>query len=115
MEANQDRHKDASLDRMLREWVVEDPLPLRFEEQVWVQIKRAEFPPKARLWTWLERLLESVLPQPKVAYCYVSLLLAVGIAMGMWEAQKQINRLDASLGSRYLQSVDPFQGARPNQ
>ena len=108
MKANQEPEKDAALDRILQTWVLEQPLPPRFEQQVWHRIRRAEVQAQASLRTMITRLLEVVLPRPKVAYSYVSVLLVMGVAVGAWEAQRQNSRLEASLGSRYLQSVDPF-------
>jgi hypothetical protein len=109
MKANHEPEKDASLDRLLQQWVLEEPLPPRFQEQVWHQVRQAEVQPTAGVWTLLASLLAIVLPRPRVAYSYVSLLLVIGVAVGAWEAQKQNSRLETSLGSRYLQSVDPFQ------
>jgi hypothetical protein len=110
---NQEHQENASLDRLLREWVVDEPLPPRFEEQVWHRIRQTEVDSQASIWSWLFCLIEVILPRPKVAYSYFSLLLVMGIAIGVWEAQKQNSQLEASLGSRYLQSVDPFQVAPP--
>ena len=59
--------------------------------------------------------MEVVLPQPKVAYSYIAALLVLGVAGGSWAAQKQNDRLDALLGSRYLQTINPYQAALPDQ
>lgn len=115
MKANQEPEKDASLDRILQEWVLEERLPLRFQEQVWARIIRTEAQSQASPWTLLGRVLEVVLPRPKVACSYLSVLLIIGIGVGAWEAQRQNSRLEASLGSRYLQSVNPFQTVAPDR
>jgi len=60
------------------------------------------------------RLLEVVLPTPKVAYCYLAVLLAFGLVAGAWAAQQHNHRLESALGSRYLQSIDPLQTASLN-
>ena len=56
------------------------------------------------------RLVDVVLPRPKVALAYVSVLLALGMTAGAWAAQLKTNYTEASLGSRYVRSVDPYQG-----
>jgi len=53
--------------------------------------------------------MEVALPQPKFAYSYVAALLLLGIVAGSWAAQRETSRLDAVLGSRYVQSIDPYQ------
>src|SRR5689334_13039178 len=111
MKANQQPEQDATLDRILREWVVEESLPPRFQERVWNRIAQAEAKPQPSFRVLAMRVLEVILPQPKVAYSYVLVLLVMGVGIGAWEAQKQNSRLETSLGSRYLQSVNPFQTA----
>jgi hypothetical protein len=111
MKAKQESEENAVLDRLVKEWVVQEPLPLRFQEQVWARIERAEVEPEPSFWSLVARTLAAALERPKVACSYVSLLLVIGIAFGVWEAQRQNSELEASLGSRYLQSVDPFQPA----
>jgi len=114
MKPNQETEKDASLDKALRGWVVDAPLPPRFQEQVWKRISRAEAEPT--LLTLLRSTLvwfQASLSQPKLALSYVVVLLVVGMAAGSWAAQKQNSRLDESLGSRYLQSINPFQTVSP--
>jgi hypothetical protein len=59
----------------------------------------------------LRHLTEVVLPQPKFAYSYVAALLVLGVVIGSWAAQRETSRLSAALGSRYVQSVDPYQRA----
>lgn len=111
MNGKQKSAENAALDRLAKEWVVKEPLPLRFQEQVWARIERAEVEPEPSLWSFVARMLAAALERPKVAYSYVSLLLVIGISFGVWEAQRQNSQLEASLGSRYLQSVNPFQAA----
>jgi len=111
MDLEHKHQDDTSLDRLLQEWVVSEPLPPRFDEQVWHRIRRAETEPQASIWALMARLITVVVPRPKVACSYITVLLVVGVVAGAWEAQRQNNRLDSALGSRYLQSVNPFQAA----
>ena len=101
------------MDGVLRRWVVGTPLPPRFQEQVWRRIERVEATPEvAPQAAWL-RFLEFVLPRPKVAGVYLAVLLASGVTAGSWAAQRQNARIVSSLGSRYLQSVDPYLAVPP--
>lgn len=96
------------MDKILKRWVVDAPLPPRFQEQVWKRIARTEARPARTVWASLRHLMEVALPQPKFAYSYVAALLVLGVVAGSWAAQRETNRLEAALGSRYVQSVDPF-------
>jgi len=110
MKTNQNAEKDRDLDNLLKQWVVEASLPPRFEEQVWQRIARAEPKPEKTVtfWNLLWRLIETNFPRPKLAYSYTAVLLLLGIVSGAWTAQRQADRLNADLGSRYVQSVDPY-------
>lgn len=99
------------LDRVLKQWVVDAPLPPRFQEQVWQRIAPSEVGSSRSFRSLLTRFMEVVLPQPKIAYSYVTALLVLGLAASAWAAEKQNSRLQTSLSSRYLQSVDPYQTA----
>jgi len=117
MKSNEDPQSDHDLKQILREWVVDAPLPPRFQEQVWQRIALAEAKPGATttIWALLCGLLETKLPQPKFAYSYVAVLLLLGVVSGAWAAQRESNRLNAALGSAYVQSVDPYQKVALNQ
>jgi len=117
MKSNEDPQSDHDLKQILRQWVVDAPLPPRFQEQVWQRIARAEAKPEATttIWSLLRGLLETKLPQPKFAYSYVATLLLLGVVSGAWAAQRESNRLTAALGSAYVQSVDPYQKVALNQ
>jgi hypothetical protein len=110
MKPNQDPEKDRAMDKVLGEWVVDAPLPARFQEQVWQRIARAEVRPEEAIsfWTLLRRLVEANLPRPKFAYSFVAILVLLGVVSGAWAAQRETSRLNATLGSRYMQSVDPY-------
>ena len=111
MKLKQEPQDDASLDGLLQEWVVEESLPRRFNEQVWHRIRRVESEPQTSIRAFIARLITVIMPRPKVACSYISVLLVIGVVVGAWQAQRQNNRLEADLGSRYLQSVDPYQAA----
>lgn len=108
MKPNYDPEKDRALDKILKQWVVDAPLPPRFQEQVWQRIARTEARPAPTLWASLRHLTEVALPQPKFTYSYVAALLVLGVVAGSWAAQRETNRLEAALGSRYMQSIDPY-------
>ncbi len=109
MKPNQQHEKDESLNRVLRQWTVEASLPPRFQQQVWQRISREESQPKATFRAGLVRLVEVVLPRPKVAFSYVASLLILGVAAGAVAAQIKTSHLEADLSARYVQSVTPFQ------
>ncbi len=96
------------LDAVLRQWTVGARLPPRFQEQVWQRIARAEARRAAAFRAGLWRLVEVVLPRPKVAFGCMAALLVSGIAAGSWAAQIKSSRLQATLGLRYVQSLDPY-------
>jgi len=114
MKTNQEPESDAALNTVLFAWRVKTALPPSFQEQVWHRIARAEEQSRPGFGSILSSLLEFVLPRPKVAYAYLALLLALGVAAGSWTAQVKNSRLQTSLGSRYLQSVNPFPTASTN-
>jgi ferric-dicitrate binding protein FerR (iron transport regulator) len=99
---------DEQLNKMLGEWVVDAPLPPRFEEQVWRRIERSETAADAPPLTRLFRSVAESFTRPKVAYAYVAVLLAVGMAAGSWTAQVKSNQVETALGERYVGSVDPY-------
>ena len=108
MKSNQDPERDERLRALLRSWVVDIPLPPRFQERVWQRIDRADLQRESPFWAGLLRLVEVALPRPKVAFAYVSVLLAVGVTAGAWAAQVKTSHTQADLGLRYVQSIDPY-------
>lgn len=109
MKPNPEAQDKESLDKLMQEWRVDTPLPPRFQEHVWSRIAQADARPVASLWTRLLNLVEVALPRPSVASSYVAILLLVGVLAGSWAAQRQTAQMDAALGSRYIQSMDPYQ------
>jgi hypothetical protein len=112
---NQEFENDPSLNRLLSRWRVDSQPPPGFKEQVWRRVERGERRPEPNVRTLLARWLEVALPRPRFAYSYAALLLACGVAAGAWTAQVQNTRMTASLGSRYLQSIDPYQPVSPTR
>ena len=100
--------KDEHLRAVLRGWVVDAPLPPRFQDRVWQQIARAEARPVSGFWVRLTRLVEVALPRPKIALSYVATLLVLGVAAGSVTAQVRSSHVNADLSARYVQSLDPY-------
>ena len=94
----------------MRSWVVNSPLPSRFQHQVWERITRAEAGPERGFWAAFVNAVEVALPRPKLALSYLASLLILGVAAGSVLAQIRANHLDASLRDRYVQSIDPYHG-----
>ena len=95
--------------KLMQEWKVPALLPPRFNEGVWRRIEQSEVNTKRSFWPVITEWLAAVLPRPAVAVSYVTVLLALGIAAGYWQARTHAVHLDHELGSRYVQSVDPYQ------
>lgn len=103
--------ENEAFSQVLRTWRVDAPLPPRFREAVWRRIEQEEAKSNLTLLAALSAWVESVLPHPKVALCYVTALSLVGIASGLWIGQEKSHRLNTDLGLRYVQSIDPFQSS----
>jgi hypothetical protein len=108
MSANNNPLNDPGLDTVLRQWSVDTSLPPRFQEQVWQRIEKAEIPQEANLSVLLKRLIEVVVPRPRFAYAYLTVLLVSGVAAGSLAAQLKASRLESELSTRYVQSIDPY-------
>lgn len=108
MKTNQEPNNDERLRTMLRQWVVEAPLPPRFQEQVWKRIERGEVRTQLGFWANLVRLFETALPRPRIAVSYVATLLVLGVAAGSVAAQIKSGHLNTALSERYVQMVDPY-------
>ncbi len=112
MKANQTPEDDRALRQVLREWKVEAPLPPRFQEEVWRRIGRAESRAEVpSIGAGLTALVGSLLARPRFAFSYVTALLVVGVVAGSFAAQAATKRMNADLGVRYVQSLDPYRGA----
>lgn len=99
--------EDASLNRVLREWKIETPLPPRFQEQVWRRLENRE--EEAPVWQLLVRRISAALTRPSLAVSYVSVLLIAGLAAGYWQAHVTRAHVEESMGARYVQMMDPYQ------
>lgn len=108
MKTPEPTNNEDPLRETLKEWSVTAPLPPRFREQVWQQIDRSKVGTRMNLWTGFQRWIETTLPRPSVALAYVTILLALGVTTGLLQARSETTRLDAALGLRYVQAVDPF-------
>jgi len=108
MKSNRPTEPDEGLNQVLRTWEVRAPLPPRFNERVWERIGAQERTAGSPLRGLLLGLVEVVLPRPRVAVAYLAVLLVLGVVAGTWAAQRENSRLDQSLGSRYVQSLDPY-------
>lgn len=111
MNSNDPKEMDP-LRNVLQEWKVDAPLPPRFQEQVWRRIARHERRPSA---FWLHDLwlsLEAAFRRPALAVSYVAILLLVGAGIGVTQARQEAVRMADTLGTRYVQTVDPYQASR---
>ncbi len=113
MNTNQNPQQDDTLDGVLRQWTVDASLLPRFQEHVWSRIARAEQQPAPSFWAGVSRLIEVVLPRPKVALAYLAAFLALGVAAGSLTAEARSNRLESELSLRYVQSLDPYRVEMP--
>jgi hypothetical protein len=100
---------DEALGQMLRQWKLDAPLPPRFQEQVWRRIERAETPSSAPAWRLLVHRFAAALARPSLAVSYVTVLLLAGLLAGYWQGRVTRAHVDESLGSRYVQMLDPYQ------
>ena len=100
---------DPLLESALRDWEVKQPLPPRFEQQVWCRIQRAEAEVPSAIgslvWLWIAH----VFTRRSVAVSYLAILLACGLLAGYWQARAEKERSAESLSARYVQMVDPYQ------
>lgn len=108
MKENPEENNDL-LDRSLREWRVNAPLPPWFQAQVWRRIADAAEEEKANLWTVLQNWFQLAFSRPAIALAYLLVLVFLGSGAGYWQAREKSAWIDHSLGSRYVQSVDPYQ------
>lgn len=100
---------DAKLRNLIREWKGDLSLPPRFQEGVWLRIEAEN---KAKAQSALQHFILSVqalFARPIFATACVTLFMAVGLSIGWVQAREQKARIDSSLSTRYVQSVDPYQ------
>jgi hypothetical protein len=87
---------------------VTTPLPLRFREQVWRRIERAEFPAPS-LGGAVRAWIATVFARPAFAFTYVSVLLIIGVTLGALQAREKIAQWERQLEARYVQSINPYE------
>jgi hypothetical protein len=111
MNSNSHNDPDPPLRAALREWAVTEPLPPRFQEEVWRRIERAEARPTVAVSTWmlLGDWFRALLPRPALALVSALILLAVGGAAGWAQARHEAAHVGDELEARYLRVVDPYQ------
>ena len=110
--------RDPAFGRLLKEWNVSGSLPPRFQERVWKRIALAETGRPAAFgvrWrstvpAWIASV-QALLARPGLAAGYVTALLALGFVLGWERGTHQGARLDVTLSSRYVQTVDPYRAA----
>ncbi len=102
---------DPVLSALLREWNLSDPLPPRFQEQVWKRIERAGPRPVSTgsPWSLLTEWVNAMLPRPALALACATGLLLVGGAAGWAQARHEAAHVGEELEALYLRVVDPYQ------
>ena len=104
-------NSDAGLSETLRQWRIKEPLPPRFREQVWQRIATREAQAPEALWIQITAWLARCLARPTLAVSYVTVLLVAGLVAGFWHARVNTTRVSEELGTRYVQTLDPYQGS----
>lgn len=109
MKPNRPSEGKDPLANLLQEWRVETDLPPRFEEQVWRRIAVEEARQlETGWWHRFRSVMEMLFLRPALASAWVLALVLAGLAAGWWQGNREVARLDDSLGQRYVQSVAPF-------
>src|SRR5438132_831143 len=112
MKQENSSERDDAVRKLLREWKIEESLPPRFGERVWQRIAREEAQASANLWIMLANRVGRALRRPSLAAGYVTLLLALGVMAGYWQARNERAHALHALSSRYVQMIDPYQPPR---
>ncbi len=100
---------DPALRATLRDWKIKEPLPPRFEEQVWQRIARRERQLSTGWFLVFIRRMGEVLVRPAPAASYLSVLLAIGLLAGYRQARIANVHAAEELSARYVQMLDPYQ------
>ncbi len=110
----QSENEDQQLNSVLRQWVVEAPLPPGFREQVWNRIAKWNAPaPVPGFWDAISGWVEAAFPRPKVALSYIAGVLVLAVTAGSLAAQAKTSQLNATLSERYVQTLDPYRAELP--
>ena len=107
--------RNEPLGRALREWKVAPSLPPRFQEEVWRRIGWAEVHRASFWWSDVRHGIEVSFRRPALAVSYVAALLLIGLGLGMAQGRHASARMDETLGTRYLHSIDPYLAPRPDR
>src|ERR1043166_235894 len=102
---------DEQVSKLLHKWRVDATPAPHFREQVWRRIEHAEVEHEPRIWIGLGRLIDVILPKPKVAMAYVTVLAIIGVAAGSIVAQIRGQQLNRTLSEQYVQSIDPYKAS----
>lgn len=105
--SNESDFSDARLSALLKTWMVDAPVPPRFQQNVWRRIESQET--RGSWLNELRQLFERHLARPVLVGSYLLLLLGVGLGTGYVQARQANSHLRDTLQSRYMQSVDPYQ------
>jgi hypothetical protein len=63
-------------------------------------------------WGEFQDWIAHLLVRPSLAVGYAVILLLAGVAAGSWQARVGAQRASETLGSRYVQMLDPYQMPR---
>ena len=103
---------DKLLSDLLGQWKVAEPLPPRFQENVWQRIAQVEARVSVSLWKNFACQIEAMFRHPVLATSYVALLLLIGVTTGHWQAHDKTEQAQAQWSALYVQSIDPYQAPR---
>ena len=108
------KHEDdeARLDRLLRGWAVNEPLPPRFQDRVWQRIEASEARAATGGRSFWPDWLTVLFARPALTMVCAGVLLVVGVSAGVWRAERDSARWDNQLAQRYVASVDPYLNQR---
>jgi len=112
MKPNDTTEDESRLREVLATWQVNTDLPPRFQEHVWQRIERQIPQEGISVWAQLFSDIGAALVRPRLAVSYVTVLLAVGLLAGFWQAQVTKARAAEALSARYVQMMDPYQMPR---
>jgi hypothetical protein len=92
---------------VLNEWKIHRELPVDFDSTVWRRIERAgsAHASASRL---ISDLMSRLFARPAVAFSYTMLALIAGLTVGQVQASRHLEKREAQLKIRYLQSIDPY-------
>jgi len=99
---------DVRLQTLLREERDKEPLPPRFQDNVWQRIAAAERRAAASHSFSLANWLNGLFARPAAAVAWVALLLVVGMGAGYAWAGHDTTQWDQQLSTYYAASINPY-------